>query len=87
MWAGLPISLLADGEYRRRASSIHDAYATTDAVRAWRIFRDAHVRFVYLDTVERAAFSADACAKFDRATDRFHRVFANDEVVIYEVRP
>jgi uncharacterized membrane protein len=86
MWAGLPISLLADGEYRRRATRIRDAYATVDATYAWRIFRDARVRFVYLDAVERGAFAAEACSKFDRVADRFRRVFANDEVSIYELR-
>jgi protoporphyrinogen oxidase len=85
MWAGLPISLLADGEYTRRARRIRDAYASADAEHAWRIFREAHVRYVYLDRVERSAFPPEASAKFDQAPRRFRNVFRKDDVTIYEV--
>jgi uncharacterized membrane protein len=86
MWAGLPISLLSDAEYKRRSGLVHEAYATEDAEHAWRIFRAAHVRFVYVDAAERRAFPAPALAKFAGAPSRFERAFSNAEVEIFQVR-
>lgn len=86
MWAGLPISLLADEEYGRRARRVHAAYAGTDPELAWRIFKEAHVRFIYLDGVEHGALSPEACAKFEQAPTRFRNVFRNAEVEIFEIR-
>lgn len=86
MWAGLPISLLADEEYRRRSRRVREAYETTDAQAAWRILKAGRVRYLYVDDTERAEFSVEACTKYDRAPEWFRRVFDNDEVSIYEVR-
>ena len=73
-------------EYRRRTDRIHDAYATPDAEHAWQIFHDAHVGFVYVDTVERSAFAPEASAKFDAAPRQFRNVFRNGDVAIYQVQ-
>jgi hypothetical protein len=85
MWAGLLISLLGDDEYRLRARLVREAYGTTDPDHAWEIFKKAHVQFVYVDAVERAAFTPAAMAKFGTAPRRFAPAFRNQEVVIYRV--
>jgi len=85
MWAGLPISLLGEDEYRRRTERIHDAFASPDAEHAWQIFHDAHVGFIYVDTAERTAFAPEASLKFDAAPRRFHNVFRSGDVAIYRV--
>jgi uncharacterized membrane protein len=86
MWAGLPISLLADDEYRVRSRRIREAFGTTDPEQAWHIFKQAKVQYVYLDDVERLAFPPAALAKFDHAPNRFVPAFRNQEVVIYRVQ-
>jgi hypothetical protein len=86
MWAGLPISLLAEPEYRLRAQRIRDAYGTLQPEHAWEIFKRAHVQYVYVDGAERAAFPAAAIDKFNQAPRLFEPVFRNQEVVIYLVR-
>jgi hypothetical protein len=86
MWAGLPISLLADDEYKARTDRVHDAFATPDAEHAWRIFRDAHVGYVFVDTIERTSFAPEASEKYDAAPARFQSVFRNEDVAIYRVR-
>jgi uncharacterized membrane protein len=85
MWAGLPISLLSEPEYKRRAQRIRTAYGTIDAEEAWRIFKEARIQFVYVDGAERAAFRPEALAKFDLTPTRFTTVFRNGEVTIYRV--
>jgi len=86
MYAGLPISLLAEDEYRNRASAVAAAYGMTDAREAWRIFKGGRVEYVYVGDAERRTHSPEALAKFDRDPDHFVRVFENPAATIYEVR-
>jgi hypothetical protein len=86
MYAGLPISLLAEDEYRNRASAVAAAYGMTDAAEAWRIFKAGRVDYVYVGDAERQTHSPEALAKFDRDPDHFARVFENPAATIYEVR-
>jgi hypothetical protein len=86
MYAGLPISLLAEPVYRERADAVAAAFDTADAADAYRIFRAGDVRYVYVGDAERRAHRAEALAKFDQSPDAFRRVFENPAVTIYEVR-
>jgi hypothetical protein len=86
MYAGLPISLLAEPEYRDRAAAVAAAFGTTDADDASRIFRTGHVDYIYVGDAERRAHRAEALAKFDQRPDAFVRVFENAAATIYEVR-
>ena len=86
MYAGLPISLLAEPEYRRRAAAVAAAFETTDVDDASRIFRAGHVDYVYVGDAERRAHRAEVLAKFDQRPDAFVRVFENAAATIYEVR-
>jgi hypothetical protein len=86
MYAGLPISLLAEQEYRDRAAAVAAAFDTHDVDDAHRIFRAGHVDYVYVGDAERRAHRAEALAKFDRRPDAFVRVFENPAATIYEVR-
>lgn len=86
MYAGMPISLLNEDEYKLRATRVQQAFATLSAEEAWAIFKAGRVQYVFVDTAERGAFSRDALAKFDAATERFARVFHNAEVDVYQVR-
>jgi hypothetical protein len=86
MYAGLPISLLAEPEYRRRAAAVAAAFETLDVEEAHRIFRAGRVSYVYVGDAERRAHRAEALAKFDARPDAFARVFENPAATIYEVR-
>ena len=86
MYAGLPISLLAEPEYRNRAAAVAAAFETLDVDEAHRIFRAGHVDYVYVGDAERRAHRAEALAKFDQRPDAFARVFENAAATIYEVR-
>ena len=86
MYAGLPISLLAEDEYRNRAAAVAAAFAMTDPAEAWRIFKAGHVGYVYVGDAERRTHPPEALAKFDRDPDHFTRVFENPAATIYEVR-
>ncbi|MEO5820809.1 MAG: hypothetical protein ABIT71_09905 [Vicinamibacteraceae bacterium] len=86
MYAGLPISLLAEPVYRQRAAAVAAAFDTTDVDDAHRIFRAGHVHYVYVGDAERRAHRPEALAKFDQRPDAFRRVFDNAAATIYEVR-
>jgi len=86
MYAGLPISLLAEPIYRERAAAVAAAFDTTDLEGAYRVFRAGHVDYVYVGDAERRAHRPEALAKFDQRPDAFVRVFENAAATIYEVR-
>ena len=80
---GLPISLLDVPEYHEKTERVRSMYATTNAQEAWNIARSLHIDYVYIDSVERAGYSA-GMAKFE---DRqyFAPAFRNAEVSVYRV--
>ena len=86
MYAGLPISLLAEPVYRERAAAVAAAFDTASVEDAHRVFRAGHVHYVYVGDAERRAHRAEALAKFDQRPDAFVRVFENPAATIYEVR-
>ena len=86
MYAGLPISLLAEPVYRERAAAVAAAYDTTDVEGAYRVFRAGRVDYVYVGDAERRAHRAEALAKFDQRPEAFARIFENPAATIYEVR-
>lgn len=85
MYAGLPISLLAEPEYRNRAAAVSAAYGTGDADEAWRLFKAGRVNYVYVGDAERRTHPPEALAKFDRRADIFTRVFQNPAATVYRV--
>jgi hypothetical protein len=58
MYAGLPISLLGEQEYRDRAAAVAAAFGTTDVREAHRIFRAGRVDYVYVGDAERRTHRA-----------------------------
>lgn len=85
MHAGMPISLLAEDDYELRSRRMRTAYGVPDGQYAWQMFRMADVDYIYVDQVERGAFSPESLAKFDSNPDLFRAVFKNAEVTIYAV--
>lgn len=85
MHAGLPISLLAEDDYALRSRRMRTAYGIPDGPYAWKMFRLASVDYIYIDSAERAAFSAESLGKFDTNPDLFRLVFKNAEVSLYRV--
>jgi hypothetical protein len=85
MAAGLPISLLPLPEYEERSQLVRTAFATSNADEAWGILRRLRIDYIYVDPEDRAVY-ADGLAKFDASAEKFEKVFANSEVVIYRVR-
>jgi len=83
MAAGLPISLLNIPEYAERSDLARRMYATSNPAEAADIARTLRVDYVYVDEVERRAYSQGI--SFDRSP-RFERVFTEDPVAIYRVR-
>jgi hypothetical protein len=83
MFAGLPISLLYEPEYTRRAAAVAAAFDSRDAIEASRMLKTAGVDYLYVGDAERRAHAAAALAKFDHAPERFERVFQNAAVTIY----
>ena len=64
MAAGQPISLLTMPEYDEGSRQVDAIYRTLDAAEAHRIARSLQIDFIFLDDVERAAYSREAIAKF-----------------------
>jgi hypothetical protein len=83
MYAGLPISLLYEPEYTRRAGAVASAFDSRDAVAASQMLKAAGVDYLYVGDAERRAHDPAALAKFDHAPERFERVFQNAAVTIY----
>jgi hypothetical protein len=86
MAAGLPISLLAAPRYTRRSEQVREIYETPGAEEAWRVARSLDIDYLYIDNTERGVHGK-SLGKFDAAPNLFRRVFGNDEVAIYAVRP
>ena len=85
MAAGLPISLVAM-PYREEASTqVRGLYGTTDAREAWTVARRLGIDYLYVDSVERAAFPAASLEKFDDHTELFVPAYRNPSVTIYAV--
>jgi hypothetical protein len=85
MAAGLPISLLHEPLYDERSQLVHGLYETTDARKAWLAATELGIDYLYLDNVEREAFSREAIDKFDRNPQYFASAFRNDEVEIFAI--
>ena len=83
MAASLPRTLVDVPEYHERSARVRELFATSDPQRAWDIARALHIDYVYVDTVERAAYP-EGVKKFDN-TPLFARAFQNGEVSIYRV--
>jgi len=83
MAAGLPISLLNIPEYAERSDLARRMYATSNPAEAADIARTLRVDYVYVDEVERRAYSQGI--SFDRSP-QFEKVFTEDPVAIYRVR-
>lgn len=86
MYAGIPISLLYEEEYKARAELVRQAFATTNGEEAWHIFKEGRVQYVYVDTAEKRAYPPEAIAKFGADEAHFSRVFRNADVDVYLVR-
>jgi hypothetical protein len=84
MAAGLPISLLPAPQYEERSGIVQQMYATTEPRTAWTIAKRFDIDYVYVDSVDMAAYPAGT-PKFDE-TRYFERVFTNAEVRLYRVR-
>jgi uncharacterized membrane protein len=85
MAAGLPITLLHEPLYDERSQLVHGLYETTDARKAWLAATELGIDYLYLDNVEREAFSREAIDKFDRNPQYFASAFRNDEVAIFAI--
>lgn len=89
MAAGRPISLLGgtadNSEYAERSARVKAMYDTGSAPQALDIARSLRIDYIWVDSVERAAYPAGV-AKFDAAPQSFAPVFRNGEVTIYQVQ-
>jgi len=84
MAAGLPISLLPLPEYGERSAMVRTLFATENTDEAVSIARRLRIDYLYVDTVDRAAYS-EGVRKFDQQPMLFDRVYVNEEVSIYRV--
>ena len=84
MAAGLPISLLRVTNYQERSDQVKTMFETTDAAGAARIAHSLHIRYLYVDATDRAAYPA--AAKFDTSPQFFEPVFRREAVGVYLVR-
>ncbi len=84
MAAGLPISLLRGPEYRTTSDQVKTIYASTDAHEASQLAHHLHIRYLYVDGTDRAAYPA--AAKFDNAPQYFEPVFRRGALGVYEVK-
>lgn len=84
MAAGLPPFLLNVPEYRDKSEMVQTMYATPDARQAWTIAHTLRIDYIYVDAVERRAYS-QSLDKFEDSR-YFERAFANEEIVVYRVR-
>jgi uncharacterized membrane protein len=86
MAAGLyPVSLVDVALYDERAKQVHTLYESESAAQAWSIASMLGIDYVYLDAVEKAAFTRRAVEKFEHNTQYFVPVFRNAEVVVFSV--
>ena len=72
MAAGLPISLVAQPDYQARSQSVRELYGTVDGPRAWAIARGLKIDYLYVDDVERGAYSAARIRSSTDDTELFH---------------
>jgi hypothetical protein len=84
MAAGLPPFMLDVPEYHEKSETVRRIYATTDAEEAWSISHGLRIDYIYIDEVERAAYSG-GLQKFSDVR-YFEQAFRNREVMIYRVR-
>ena len=84
MAAGLPISLLRIPDYEAKSEEVRTVFATSDAEEASRIAHSLHIRYLYVDATDRAAYAGTA--KFDDSPQFFEPVFRQAGVGIYRVR-
>jgi hypothetical protein len=82
MAAGEAIPLIADTQ--AKSQQVRQIYAGVGAEPAWRLARDLHIDYLYVDDTERAAYPTTA--KFDAHPEYFSPVFKNSEVSIYAVK-
>lgn len=83
MAAGLPISLMHTPAYDLASDEVRRIYQDADPVVAWQRARALRIDYLYVDRIERQAYSN--AAKFDESEDLFHPIFRNDEVAIYQI--
>jgi uncharacterized membrane protein len=72
-------------EFIDRSNQAQRMYQTDDVGEAWTLARRLGVDYIYIDRVERAAYSANALNKFDGQPSLFRLRFANAEVSIFSV--
>jgi hypothetical protein len=84
MAAGLPISLLRVPEYRATSDQVRTIYSSANAEEAVQLAHHLHIRYLYVDGTDRAAYPA--AAKFDMSSRYFTPVFQRGAVGVYEVK-
>lgn len=85
MAAGQPISLLSAPAYDIASQQADAMYRTTDAAEAWRVAHELGVDYIFVDEVERRAFSREALEKFH--DDKFFApVFWKGAAEVIEVK-
>lgn len=77
-----------------RDNDVRELYQTADETIALRLLSRYHVGYVYIGTIERAAYGAAGLAKFDALTKAIKKrppmlelAYSNADVLIYRVRP
>jgi uncharacterized membrane protein len=86
MAAGLyPVSMADVALCDERARQVHTLYESEDAAEAWSIASTLGIDYLYLDAVEKAAFTRQAVEKFEHYSEYFVPVFRNAEVDVFAV--
>jgi hypothetical protein len=85
MATGLPISLLPQPIYRRRAAEVRSIFEMRDADRAHATARQLGIDYLWVDALDRQVHP-DGTVRLATAEGYFERVFDNGEVQVYRVR-
>jgi uncharacterized membrane protein len=78
-------AVLPDTLVAQRIADVHAIFSDPDSARAAALLARYHVRYVYVGPLERIRYPAAGLAKFDRDPARWHVVYENAQVKIYEV--
>ena len=71
-------------EYQEKSLAVKTIYQSENAHEAWTIARRLHISYVYVDSIDRAAYPG--AAKFAAAPQFFAPAFVSGEVAVYQVK-
>lgn len=85
MATGNALPLLPVPDYAEKNERVRQIYASSDAQTAWQDAKALGIDYLYVDRIERAAYTA--VSKFDDHSEYFSPVFRNAEAAVYALRP